>query len=279
MSVNDNSRIFKRMYRIKFLDSTYSFEEILKKCILDEITDDFGAAELMATNKANYLWNKYRKEYDNDRENGVVPLFSIINENEKMVQWIGDTSEFDQKKEYYKIRPDLYKFFDGLSDREYEKMACVICELLGADKIMLTDSGNEGGIDFLARIPFSKKSHFLFGVKGPIRLVGQCKNYSQKDNVGHMKEFVQTMGHVYNKSYRAGQILPDWFQLEKGNIIGWHIANMGHQSGARDMAKNYGILLSDTKQLIDIICRSKVIHKQQDVYQFLEEKITSNIYT
>lgn len=278
MSINDDSMIFKKMYRTEFENLVYPFEEILKKCILDEITQDPSAAELIAINKANRLWNKYRKEYKDDIENGVVPLFSIVNENEKIVQWIGDTAEFGLKKEYFKVRPDLYDFMDQLDDREYEKMACVICEFLGADKILLTNPGNEGGIDFLARIPFSKKSHFLFGVKGPIRVVGQCKKYTKKDNIGHMKEFVQTLGNVYNRSYRAGQILPDWFQLEKGDIIGWHIANMGHQSGAKDMAKNYGILLSDTKQIIDIICRTKVIHRQRNVCQFLQEKLEHSEY-
>lgn len=52
-----------------------------------------------------------------------------------------------------------------------------------------------------------------------------------------MKEFVQTLNHVYNKSYRPGEILPDWFQTGKGSIICWHISHLGHQSGAMDMAK------------------------------------------
>lgn len=73
--------------------------------------------------------------------------------------------------------------------------------------------------DFFARISFPQKAHFLFGTKGPIRIVGQCKKYANRDNVGHMKEFVTTMNNVYNKSYRAGEILPDWFKLEKGDII------------------------------------------------------------
>ena len=34
-----------------------------------------------------------------------------------------------------------------------------------------------------------------------------------------MKEFVTTMNNVYNKSYRAGEILPDWFKLERGDIL------------------------------------------------------------
>ena len=36
-------------------------------------------------------------------------------------------------------------------------MSCVICDLLGADKISLTAPGNEGGVDFFARISFPQK--------------------------------------------------------------------------------------------------------------------------
>lgn len=279
MSISDNQKIFERMYRIKYDKDIYTFEEILKMCILNNITNDPSKAELLAVNKLSRLWNRYCKEHQEDRSNGIIPLFTIENEYDRSVRWIGDTSELGTRREYYTIRPDLYRFFDKLDDREYEIMACVICELLGADKIYLTEKGNEGGIDFLARIPFSGKSHFLFGIKGPIRIVGQCKKYSTKDNVGHMKEFVQTLGNVYNRSYRAGEILPDWFKVGKGDIIGWHISNMGHQSGALDIAKNYGILVSDTKQMIDIICNSKLIHKQKNTLSFLQQKLSEENYT
>lgn len=279
MSINDNKKIFEQMYRMRLGDYDYSFEHILKLCILEVLTDDLSKAELLAGNKVRQLWNYYCKEHNEDVKNGIVPLFTIENEYDKIVHWIGDTSEYGTRREQYLVRPDLYKFFDKLDDRQYEIMACVICELLGADRIYLTPKGNEGGIDFLARIPFSNKAHFLFGIKGPIRIVGQCKKYTSKDNVGHMKEFVQTLGSVYNKSFRAGEILPDWFKIERGTIIGWHISNLGHQSGALDIAKNYGILVSDSKQLIDIICRSKVVRNQKNVISFLEERLTEDNVT
>lgn len=259
MSINENTIIFNKLYRSHYDDKEYFFEEILKKAILRTLTDDTVKAETMAANKVNRLWNSYKKQYEEDVSNGIVPLFSIVNNYEKKIRWIGENLDTDSRREYYKIRPELYKFFDKLNDREYEVMSCVICDLLGADKISLTAPGNEGGVDFFARISFPQKAHFLFGTKGPIRIVGQCKKYANRDNVGHMKEFVTTMNNVYNKSYRAGEILPDWFKLEKGDIIGWHIANSGHQTGALDVAKNYGILVSDTKQLIEIICNSKII--------------------
>lgn len=279
MSVTENQKIFNGMYRTLYDDKEYYFEEVLKKSILKTITGDTLKAETMAASKVDRLWNQYKKQYSEDISNGIIPLFSIVNSYEKKVKWIGNDVAPNIKREYYKIRPALYKFFDKLDDREYEVMACIICKLLGADKINLTAPGNEGGIDFFARIPFPKKAHFLFGIKGPIRIVGQCKKYSNKDNVGHMKEFITTMNNVYNKSYRAGEILPDWFKLEKGDIIGWHIANLGHQAGALDVAKNYGILVSDTKQLIEIICNSKAVRKEKNPIKFLKENLKEDYYT
>lgn len=279
MPINENQKIFDKIYRSKYNDKEYYFVDILKDAILKTVTSDTIKAEVMANSKLNHLWNRYKKEHDEDVKNGIVPLFSILSEYDRKVQWIGDTKEKHQKRCYYKIRPDLYKYIDALSDREYEILACVICEILGADKIYLTPKGNEGGIDFMARIPFSASSHFLFGVKGPIRIIGQCKKYSSKDNVGHMKEFVTTMNNVYNRSFRAGDILPNWFKMERGDIIGWHICNCGHQTGALDVAKNYGILVSDSKQLIEIICNSKKVRIQKEPLEYLKNRMKEENYT
>ena len=134
------------------------------------------------------IWNDIKRQAEEDIDNGVVPLFSFLSEQDRKVKWIGDCSEYGLDKSVFKTRPHLYKFIDSLTDREYEILACIICECLGADKIYLTAPGNEGGVDFYARIPFSKKSHYFFGIKGPIRIVGQCKKYSTKDKVGNMKE-------------------------------------------------------------------------------------------
>jgi len=74
-----------------------------------------------------------------------------------------------------------------------------------------------------------------------------------------MKEFTQTLNHVHNLSYRPGEILPAWFKMNPGPIIGWHIAHSGHQSGALDYAKNFGIITSSTKEIIEIICKTRLL--------------------
>lgn len=110
MSINENTIIFNKLYRSHYDDKEYFFEEILKKAILRTLTDDTVKAETMAANKVNRLWNSYKKQYEEDVSNGIVPLFSIVNNYEKKIRWIGENLDTDSRREYYKIRPELYKF-------------------------------------------------------------------------------------------------------------------------------------------------------------------------
>lgn len=270
--MSENTQIIDYLYRRTYSPGVLSFDNIIAESAYNlRICEDKSSAEHYATVRSVSLWNAYKQSHERDLNHGIIPLFDIVNDSDHTVRWIRDNSGI--KREYLTTRPLLLKYIDFLTPREYEALSCVICKSLGAKNVLLTPAGNEGGIDFLAQIPFSQTAHFFFGVKGPIRIVGQCKKYSSKDNVGHMKEFVQTLSNVYNHSYRAGNTLPYWFKQEKGIIIGWHIAHSGHQSGALDIAKNYGILVSDSKQLVDILCKSKAIYKHKDLTMHINEQI------
>ena len=58
MPIEENKRIFQKMYRTHYEDKEYFFYDILKECILGNITDDCAKAELLAQNKEIELWNK-----------------------------------------------------------------------------------------------------------------------------------------------------------------------------------------------------------------------------
>ncbi len=281
MPVSEEKKIFDYFYRNKYGNEIYNFRDLLKEAILVEFTSNNIEAERLTDTKVNRIWNSYVQEYYNDLKNNIVPIFDIIDEHAKTVKWIGITaSQIEQRKKYlYELRPDLYRYIDRITDREYEALAHLICKTLGANNICLTDRGNEGGIDFLATIKFSHNAHFIFGMKGPIRIVGQCKKYAGKDNIGHMKEFAQTLNHVYNLSYRAGEILPDWFKMNAGPIVGWHIAHAGHQSGALNYAKNFGILTSSTKDIVEVICKSRYIVSFSNKLQVIKDEVSKALLT
>ena len=72
--------------------------------------------------------------------------------------------------------------------------------------------------------------------------------------------------------------MPKWFDVISGPIIRWHIASSGHQSGALDYAKNYGILVSDTKQLVEIICKSKKVKYRDDYISYVVDNLKEELY-
>lgn len=272
----DNKEIIKTIYRTTYQDEEYYFSDILKNAIKNNCRDD-SEVDVIARSKETRIWNSLKRQQTDDMTNGIVPLFTIISDNDRTVKWIGDCSNVGANREVFVNRPKLYTMVDSFNDREYEVFACFVCKCLGADKITLTAPGNEGGVDFYARIPFSKKAHHFFGIKGPIRVVGQCKKFNKKDNVGNMKEFIQTLDFVHNNSFRAGETMPNWFKLEKGIIIGWHISDLGHQSGALDIAKNFGVIVSDTKELIDIICKANVIDNKSNVVKTIQDEYMNEL--
>ena len=86
MPIDENKRIFQKMYRTHYEDKEYFFYDILKECILGNVTDDCAKAELLAQNKEIKLWNKYKKENNDDIQNGIVPLFTIVDEKYRIVK-------------------------------------------------------------------------------------------------------------------------------------------------------------------------------------------------
>lgn len=248
------------MYRSEFPEGILDFTSLVEDVLVREFKVDPVSAMQMADSKSRRIWREYRKEREFDIKCRIVPLFKILQDEEMLVKWIdNDSLGISYRKAlHYRLRPQYYALVDSLTSREYEQFGCILCEWLGASKILLTEEGNEGGIDFIARFDFDSNAHFLFGQKGPIRIVGQCKKYSTKSQVGDMRDFLTTMEHVRNLSYRPGDLLPSWFRELPGPIIGWHISNQGHQSGALDLAKNYGVLTSNTKELVDLICKLRL---------------------
>lgn len=266
-----DKEIIRVLYRTKYEDKEYYFTDILKGAISTFYTDS-STVDVLTSTKERHIWNEINKLQRDDEKRGIVPLFSIVSESDRKVRWIGDCSSFGVGRDIFLDRPDLYSLVDSFTDREFECFACFICKCLGADKITLTPKGNEGGVDFYARIPFSKTAHFFFGIKGPIRIVGQCKKYSKKDSVNNMKEFLQTLTFVHTGAFRLGDTMPSWFRSERGIIIGWHISDKGHQAGALDIAKSYGVVVSDTKDLIDIASKSDILIGKTDKVKCIRDE-------
>lgn len=195
---------------------------------------------------------------DLQQRRGILPYFSAVGGGVQAFshtacsfQLSGDPNEqFIGKLAY--SRPSILRQLDTLNDREYEAMACVACNAIGARFQVLTPSGNEGGIDFIATLPMKNSCHIFSAIGSELRIIGQCKKYQTPVTVDRLDQFIQTMNNVRYRNERVRKHLPSWFEEARGPIIGWIVAHAGYQTGASDQAKAHGIILSDTIDMTEL---------------------------
>lgn len=257
--ISDVVKVMNYFARKDYDDKVHYFDDLLRAAIhivLDKNGDDL---DRFVDIHSNRYWNALNQQQNIDREKGIVPLFNIEDELSKKISWFIRTSDkkLIRRLHLLRSRTHILRKIDSLNSRQYEALACVTCCLLGASNVLLTTTGNEAGIDFLASINFSADSHYFFGVNGPLRIIGQCKKHNSAIQVGSIKEFNSTLDDVYSLTEKVRKILPSWFLTSKGPIIAWFICHSGFQSGALSRARNYGIITSDSRDLAEVIssCR------------------------
>lgn len=237
----------RRDYQTGIIDFETLVEEAANKVFG---ISSIGVSSFIEAKKTRF-WNVLLQEIDNVRQRGLKPYFKIEDNFSKKVS-------YNYEDIRLKSRPAIIREIDNLSDRRYEMLACILCRLLGAkpSNIRLTPPGNEGGIDFIATINFPPKSHYFIGNKGPIRIIGQCKKYSTAIQNEKIKQFITTLNQVKHRSHLIEQHIPSWFRASQGPILGWVISHNGFQSGADTLAKDFGIILSDTREVGEMISLS-----------------------
>jgi hypothetical protein len=258
---SERKKIYRFFTRKEIGNGNVSFDDIL----LEAIEVCLGKIGLVRDNyfdaNVGRLWNYLLQEQENQHNlNGINPIFKVVNSTSRTICcYVSEKFSVSNDRKYYllKSRPYLLNEIDLLNPREYEALAAFVCKLLGANNILLTPSGNEAGIDFVATIKFHENSHYLLGSNGPIRIIGQCKKYSSAVQVDKIKEFTTTLNEVHNLHQKVRKVLPSWFSQAKGPILGWVISHSGFQQGAKDKGKEYGLILSETRDLGEIIAASK----------------------
>ncbi|MHB9107876.1 MAG: restriction endonuclease [Armatimonadota bacterium] len=209
------------------------------------------------------LWGFLLRRIEEDRKRGLQPTFRVISREARRMAWhasdISHTSSRTERRKMHLLRsrPILLNTVDYLSDREYEALACAICRLVGATSIQLTRQSNEGGVDFFALLPVHTSSHIFSSVGTSVRLIGQCKKYGDPVKVGDIKEFLTTVSDVKGKHNAVREHIPTWFHTIRGPIVGWLVSHNGFQNGVEDRAKDEGIILSDSFDLIEMAALSR----------------------
>lgn len=204
-------------------------------------------AERYVSKNIEKYWTSVLKCIEDDESQGRVPPIKVYNEVQKVIRWM----PFHQKSLYSKLdtigdkRHLILHFLDSIGDREFEALGCVLSSHLGAKSVKLTTSSDDGGVDFFALFPSHAKNHIFGGPSFSYRIVGQMKNYSNKETITNFKSFIMSINLVKVKHEALKKNIPIWFLDANGPIVGWYISKSGFQSGVVKMAKEQGIILSD----------------------------------
>jgi hypothetical protein len=282
--MSERQELHNFLIKNHFNDGVLNFETILKQAG-ENVFDKQGLdLSLFVQSTLNRHWNNTLKLIYEDEKRNLEPIFTIVDKKTKLLEYSNHSSK-GYKAKLNRDRVDFLNEIDSINDREYEAFCCVVLKNLGANNILLTSKGNEGGIDFVGTIKFGKKAHFLFGVNGPLRIIGQSKYYDHKVSVKEIKEFDSTISDIQRLSPKVNFVLPNWFKKEKGPIIGWFIAHSSFQSGANDRSKNFGFINSDSRDLVEILSKSKkfypnipTIDRVKKIKKEINEFLTKNEY-
>lgn len=255
-------QILSSLMRREGVDGNVDFRTALSQHAA--IVGDIPAvdADRFADENLTRYWNWFLKEMDVLSSRGIAPYFEKLPGNIKAFAHFShqlgrsaDPVDIERGR-LLAARPLFLKAIDDLTDRQYEALACVTCEAIGAINTHLTPAGNEGGIDFVATLRLGAATHLFSSAGTEFRVIGQCKKYTAPVSVDRMEQFLQTMNNVRYRSERVRQHLPVWFEEAGGPIFGWVISHSGFQSGAMNEAKKHGVLISDTVDIAELISQA-----------------------
>jgi hypothetical protein len=150
---------------------------------------------------------------------------------------------------------------DNLTDREYEALPCIALKIAGSRDYHLTPRGNEWGVDFFASLVNPSVFPIFDGFRAPIRVVGQCKKYENRLTVNEVKEFSRTLEGLRNRRPELERHVPNWFRVISGPIVPWLVCHSAAQSGALSLAKDEGIIISDSIDMAECLCFLKGLRR------------------
>lgn len=261
--VSESERITRWFYRSVFPSGALRFDDLLLVAARAVLAKSQMQAEAYVQAHASRLWGHLLSRIAIDHDQRRSPLFVVLDEVSRKLAWLPSNPSFaDRPKERHKAirsaaRPSVVQAIDLLSDRQYEALGCVACGLIGATRVFLTPPGNEGGIDFFALVDSPARCHLFHGGYRPFRIVGQSKKYGERVSVDRVKELIETIEEVKNLNPRVERLVPTWFRLSQGPVVGWLIAHNGAQTGAWQKARDHGIVICDSIDLAEITVMSR----------------------
>ena len=262
MAKSQKMLIFSWFYRQNCRPGNFSFDALLTEAVTATLDTSRTNPEAFVQHNAKRYWNWLLEQQQTDVGNGITPIFWIRDRSFRAVQWWAFTfnpniSKKEQRKKIaMQARPNILRRIDLLTDTKYEALGCFASDYSGASDTVLTPRGNEGGIDFFAKIMIPGRAHVFQGENGPLRIVGQSKKYTSPVSGEKAQLLISSINDVKHNYHTVSKVTPSWFRATKGPIAGWLIAHSGFQSGCLTRAKDHGIFTSDSIDLAEIFCGS-----------------------
>lgn len=234
------------------------FDEVLDLAVNEALGLSGSDVSAFCMRHMKRYWSDYVQRIGECRRQSIYPHIHVIDHDSRRFEALYSHLLRIQSKRSsrlagrLRLRPSLHKMLNGLNDREYEALCCHACMVSGAKEVSLTPKGNEGGIDFFAL--FEVPQGYLNCTSlGKVRIVGQAKLHNTRTPVGHIRDFNDTLNDVRKRSDSIVDLIPSWFKRSSAPIVGWFVCHAGFQEGSLSKARSNGVLLFDSRTLVEMI--------------------------
>lgn len=281
---SEKQRIVSWFYRAELPLGPADFAKLLEKAAQEALGMDAMAASAYVDSAGNRMFNALLAASEQDRAAGRRPLMQRTHERhscEFLPFLQGEDRRIKKRQLRSRDRPAFLRNIDRLDDREYEALGCAASIVAGADKFLLTPKGNEGGIDFFARIKQPAFTHIFGGGSTPIRVIGQCKKYSSPVSDDRIRDFSTTVRDVCHVAVSTERLVPRWFRESGGPIVGWVISHSGFQAGAAHRGKNQGYILSTSLDIAELLSHGRVLigNNHEEKWVWVQRVIDDILYS
>src|SRR5208282_1021981 len=275
----DKPRLLHWMYRAEHSAGIIDFAQLLTVAAGQALGMSAIDAATYVEANLNANWNYLIKAQQRDRERGLHTIFHVEDESTKRLRWCPapGTAAVRHYRETVRLRSRhvVLSTIDQLTDRQYEALGCVASRIAGSVHRLLTPKLGDKGVDFYASIIAPGRCHVFSGSVHPLRVVGQSKKYTYRVGGDKVMQFAKTLDNVRHASTEIIDTVPAWFRNATGPIVGWMIGHSGFQSGARETAKNQGIILSDSLDLAELVALSRSLPESDSAEQRAQDLVQS----
>lgn len=264
MAVSRKKLLVNWFYTSELPDHVFRFDDLLVNAAEEAIFNDAVKAESFASSNANRYWNYLLEALDADKAAGRLPLCNVVDYRSRRLITsqthlkTKGSKHYDRLSSRVSYRPLLLRSINSYDSRLYEAFSCLSCYANGASKVFLTPPGNEDGIDFFALFHSRSRVGNLTRFES-LRVVGQAKKYISPVSIDKVREFRSVMDDIRHRALHVTEHVPSAFYSHEGPIVGWITGHSGFQSGALERARESGILLYDSRSLVEMVILSNLV--------------------